>query len=67
MAIFRRCIIRVGKTYWEQDESGKCVDLGRMSSDEAVALSIRSRVPIFVVRGRAQGAFANDSRIPRRE
>ena len=60
MTNFQRCILRVGSATWMQDEQGACRDLGRMTNDEAVALSIRERLHIRVVRPQTQGAFARD-------
>jgi len=60
MTNVERCILRVGCSTWLQETDGCCRSLGSMSNDEAVALSIRERLHIRVVRPQSQGAFARD-------
>jgi len=62
---FERCVLRVGHHVWIQDWDGSCRDMGKMTPDEAIALSVRARLPIRVARQKTQGAFARDVAIER--
>jgi len=61
MANFERCILRIELSYWLRDEDGSLHDLGKMTSDEAIAYSIRNRLQIRVIHSQqSQGGFARD-------
>ena len=60
MSKFERCVLRVGHHVWIQDWDGSCRDMGNMTPDEAIALSIRCQIPIRVAHQKSQGAFARD-------
>lgn len=61
MANFERCIFRIDLNYWLRDESGGWTKLPEMTSDEAIAYSIRERLQIHVRHSaQSQGAFARD-------
>jgi len=60
MTIVERCILRSGVSTWLQETDGVCHSLGSMTNDEAIARSIRERIPIRRIHPQSQGAFARD-------